>query len=137
MSGAALHRLSVSSLVRDGKFSERRLSTLGLKSDLDALHFFPEQHLHKSMLTPSSFNNPGTAFRLAMCSSIVFEKMVMSSKKIITNFHWIEFNLISISRCNFPGAFFSPNDIRAKRNRPWCDTNALLSRSCSSIEVCQ
>lgn len=49
-----------------------------------------------------------------MWSSIVFEKMIMSSKYTIANFHQTELTTMSIARLNELGAFVNPKVIRTK-----------------------
>lgn len=54
-------------------------------------------HFRSFNVSPPSFSNVRTSLRWVICSSIVFEKTMISSKYTIANFHRTE--LITISIC--------------------------------------
>lgn len=97
---------------------------------------FRKKHFPSLSVRPPYLSTERTVFRWFMWPSI-FYKIMMSSRHTISNFHRTELSRISIAHWNVPGAFVNAKGLCTKRISPCCDMNAVLSRSWSSIVVCQ
>lgn len=85
-----------------------------------------KKHFRSFGVRPLSFSKVMTAFSWLMCSSMLLENSIMSSRHTIMGFHGKKMITISIARWNMLGVIVSPNDLRVNLKRPWCDNNVAL-----------
>lgn len=96
-----------------------------------------KKHLRSFRVALASLRSARMALKFAMWAFFVFENNILSSKYKIANFHRTELYTISIACLKALGAFCRPNGILVKQNKPLCNTNVVLSLSCSSMGICQ
>lgn len=65
------------------------------------------------------------------------KKTTMSSTYTIANYHFIDNRTTSTDRREVPGAFQESNNMQICRWKLWCHSKPVMSRSFSSISICQ